>query len=404
MCAMILLHAYTLSGEPGVTEKGSKKEATLDLAKFLPFSINIRAAYTKTDNRQPGTTASSLEFPQQVNFWFAGKITDHMGSYTQMTYSVEGNHFNLDNSDFFRYARDAKLGKKDLVWGIDGNDDPTFEDLWNSTPAYGFPWAAPDTSVSPNAAALIDNGLGGDVLGLGAYAMWDDHLYGNMELYRTQHIGGAQPANGIGYAHNIKNAAPYWRFAWQTTGGKNYLEVGTYGLYLENYPGTLSSTTPAISGPTDNYTDAAADVSYERQVGKGDLFEVHSTYIHEKQDLTATFQAGGASQANINLNTFRLDADYHFGTKYTLLAGPFITTGTKDALLYPANPITGSANGSPKTDGYVVQAAYWPGANIEFGVQYRGYTTFNGGTSNYDGSGRDASGNNTAYAFAWLNF
>jgi hypothetical protein len=45
-----------------------------------------------------------------------------------------------------------------------------------------------------------------------------------------------------------------------------------------------------------------------------------------------------------------------------------------------------------------------PWENTRLGVQYTGYSNFNGGKTDYDGSGRDASGNNTLYAFAWLAF
>ena len=99
-------------------------------------------------------------------------------------------------------------------------------------------------------------------------------------------------------------------------------------LLAKSFPGTLGTGTPAISGPTDSFTDTAADVSYERNVGKADLFVVHSTFIYEKHDLNATFAAGLAGRAAHDLRTFRLDADYHFGTRYTLLGGPFITTET----------------------------------------------------------------------------
>jgi len=398
------LNGYTLSANQDLKEKGDKSQSGLDLSKWLPLSINLRGAYTETGNRQPGTRNSNLEVPAQLNFFYAGKIAEHIGSYTQMTYNVEANHFGFDNSDFFRYARQTKAGGKDLSWGIDANNNPTFEDLWNSTPAYGFPWASADAVVSPVAATMIDGTLGGDVLGLGGYAMWDHHLYGDVALYRTQHIGGSQPANGIGYSHNIKDGAPYWRFAWQQTTGRNYLELGTYGIFVKSFPGTYSTTTPAISGPTDSFTDTAVDLSYERKLRKADLLVVHSTFIYEKQDLDASFREGGAIRPDHNLQTFRLDAGYHLGTRYTFTAGPFITTGTADSLLYPTAAVTGSANHSPKNDGYMTQFAYWPMQNIELGLQYRGYVTFNGAGHNYDGSGRNASGDNTAYAFIWFSF
>lgn len=390
------LNGYTLSSAKEVTEKGEKKESALSILENLPLSINLRAGFTQTGNRQPGVTNSNIEVPQQVNLWFAGKITDHIGSYTQMTYNVQHDHFGFDNSDFFRYSRQTKLAGKSLVWGIDGNNNPTFEDLWNSTPAYGFPYANPDTNVGPIAGTIIDGGLAGDVVGLGAYAMWNDHLYGDVTLYKSQHIGTV-PNPGAGFAHNIHNAAPYWRFAYQASKGDNYIEVGTYGIHVDSFPN-------AISGNTDSFTDTAADLTYERKAWKGDLFVVHSTFIYEKQNLNATFLAGGAAMPGHVLRTFRLDGTYHFGNKYALTAGPFLTTGTADLLLYPAGAVTGSANNKPNNKGYVMQFAWWPWQNVQMGVQYRGYATFNGAATNYDGSGRSASGNNTTYGFIWLSF
>jgi hypothetical protein len=393
------LNGYTMSNIDEVKEKGGGKEAPVSILKYLPLSINLRGAFTNTKDDVPGTRNNNFELPQQVNLWFAGKLTDHLGSYTQMTYGVQANHFGFDNSDFLRYARQTKLGGKEFTWGLDFNNNPTFEDLWHSTPAYGFPWVSPDAVPGNNAATLIDGRLSGDVLGSGAYAMWDGHWYGYTAVYRTQHIGGPQPATGTGFPFNIKGAAPYWRFAYQATKGSNFFELGTYGIHANSRPG-------AISGPTDNYTDTALDLTYQRTFEK-DLIELHSTYIHEHQDLNATFAAGGANKVPHNLETFRWDAAYHIGNRYTITGGTFLTHGAADPLLYgPSAPgtITGSANGSPKTSGYIAQFAYWPSQNIEVGYQYKGYWKFNGASTNYDGSGRNASGNNYNYVFVWLSF
>ena len=96
-------------------------------------------------------------------------------------------------------------------------------------------------------------------------------------------------------------------------------------------------------------------------------------------------------------------------------------TGSADALLYNgagnctdgscvgAGPlaITGSANGSPNTNSFLFQADYVPFGkgtskidpylNLRLSLQYWAYTQFNGASVNYDGSGRNASANNTLY-------
>jgi len=67
---------------------------------------------------------------------------------------------------------------------------------------------------------------------------------------------------------------------------------------------------------------------------------------------------------------------------------------------------------SVDTIGTVVQADYtpfgkedsWPRpfANVGVGLQYTVYTKYDGATTNYDGTGRNASDNNTLYLFVWM--
>jgi hypothetical protein len=42
--------------------------------------------------------------------------------------------------------------------------------------------------------------------------------------------------------------------------------------------------------------------------------------------------------------------------------------------------------------------------NVRLGLQYTGYLKFNGGSSNYDGSGRSASQNNSLFLYYWFLF
>ena len=63
-----------------------------------------------------------------------------------------------------------------LIYGISVNNNPTVQDLWNSTPAWGFPYASSNAGVSPLASTQIDGPMAQQVAGLSAYAMWNDCL------------------------------------------------------------------------------------------------------------------------------------------------------------------------------------------------------------------------------------
>jgi hypothetical protein len=72
--------------------------------------------------------------------------------------------------------------------------------------------------------------------------------------------------------------------------------------------------------------------------------------------------------------------------------------------LYAAAPVVGSANNSPNTNGYIAELNYLPWLNVKLQIQYVGYEKFNGLKLNYDGTGRNASDNNTLFALVWLNY
>jgi hypothetical protein len=101
---------------------------------------------------------------------------------------------------------------------------------------------------------------------------------------------------------------------------------------------------------------------------------------------------------------YKLDSVYHWRNRYSATGAVFSTGGTADPLLFASAPLTGSDNGSPNSSGYIAQFAYWPVQNIGLHVDYTGYWKFNGAISNYDGSARNASDNNTVYMALWLNF
>lgn len=392
------LYGYTMTGMKTITSGSGKTTSGLSLNSFLPLSAFFQISYTGLNKPQPGTQNGSFEFPQSASLFLAGAMSAHAGGFIQVTYNTQANHFGWDNTDV-RYANTTKLGGKSLVYGVTLNNNPTVEDLWNDVPAWGFPWVSADSTPRPSAAAIIDGRLAQDVAGLGGYGMWNDHLYAALTGYRTEHLGGPQPNPGVGFGTNIRGVAPYWRLAWQQSFGNNYLEVGTYGIHVSSSPN-------AITGPSDQMTDFAADAQYERilPTQHNNLVTIHSTFIHENSNLNATLAAGGATFAAHQLNTFRADGIYHFGNKYAATIGAFDTSGTADPLLFAQAPITGSANGSPRSSGYITNFSYWPVQNIQLAAQYTGYANFNGSGTNYDGAGRKASDNNSLYLTVWIIF
>lgn len=376
---------------------GGKKSAALDLLSSLPLSVMLEASFTNTKTPVPTTQNGNFEFPQDVSLFLSGAWTSHVGSFLQVTYDAQADNFSMDNTDV-RYANLTKLGGKELVYGIDLNNSPTMEDLWNSTPTWGFPFVASDVAPGPNASPFINGGLAQDVAGVGGYAMWNNHLYIDGALYRSDHIGGTQPNPGGLGTTNIRGVAPYWRVAWQQLTGKTQYEVGTYGMHMRSTPNAITNLDGSSLPLQDSYTDFAFDTQIDRTLFRKDVLSFRATYIHENSDLLASdFLLGAAAVGPHHLNTVMANTEYHLGNKYSGTFGWFNTTGTSDATLYGEAPVTGNLNGDPHSSGYIANVSYWPWQNLQLAAQYTGYTRFNGGNINYDLAGRNASGNNNIY-------
>jgi hypothetical protein len=384
-----------------VKADGGKKRAALDLLASLPLSVMLDTSFTSTKSPIPTTQNGSFEMPQDISLFLSGAWTTHMGSFIQVTYDTQDNHFTMDNTDI-RYARITKVGGKELVFGIDLNNNPTVEDLWNTTPAWSYPWIASDWAPTPNASPLINGGLAQDVGGIGVYGMWNNHLYLDAALYRSAHVGAAQPF--MGGATNIRGLAPYWRLAWQQLTGKTQYEFGTYGMHVRSTPGAITAPDGSTLSPQDSFTDWAVDTQIDRTLFRTDVLSFRATYIRENNDLLGTLTAGGAAQGSHHLNTVMANAEYHIGNKYTGTFGWFHTTGTSDVGLYPSGAVSGNFNGDPRGSGYIANVTYWPWQNLMLGAQYTGYTRFNGAANNYDGAGRNANSNNTIYLDAKVIF
>lgn len=373
----------------------STKRAALDLLASMPLSLMLETSFTSTKSPVRGTQNGSLEMPQDISLFLSGAWTTRVGSFVQVTYNTQDDHFSMDNTDI-RYANKTILGGKELVYGLNVNNNPTIEDLWNTTPGWGYSWVADDWAPTPTAAPIISS-LGQDVAGFGGYAMWDNHLYLDTTFYRSQHVGNAQPNAGTGFGVNVRGLAPYWRLAFQQLTGKTQYEVGAYGMHMRSSPN-------AVTGIEDDFTDVGFDAQIDRTLFKTDVLSLRGTYIRENSNLAATAALSGAASGSHHLNTVRANVEYHFGNRASGTFGWFDTRGTVDPFLYAPGDVSGSANGDPRSAGYIANVSYWPWQNIELSAQYTGYTRFNGAALNYDGAGRDAKSNNTVYLVARFLF
>ncbi len=387
------LNGYTLTGIRVIESKGQNEQTRLKLLEFLPLSGMLQASHTRLNKSEPESQNDISEFPQQLSVFFAGAVSPRLGTFIQFTYDDQGAEFGWDNADI-RFADHTSLASRDLIYGVTLNNNPTVQDVWNTTPAWGFPYAASAVVPTPAASAFIEGALAQQVAGLGLYSLWNNFVYGEITAYRSTPQGGVYPPDSTS-TNTIKGVAPYWRLALQHQWAGQYLEIGTYGLYTRLYP-------TGVSGFTNKYTDIGFDGQYERSLGTGNL-TAHATYIHEKQDLDATFVANDPDASN-TLNTFKVDGNYYFPQGIGLSLGFFTISGNSNKGIYIPQAINGSRTGAPNSSGFIGEVDYLPWLNTKFSIQYVLYNKFNGAQTNYDGLGRNAADNNTLYLLAWLMF
>jgi len=378
--------------------------------KIPPVSAMALGSFTSTKDGQPGGAADDFgnnnNFAlDQASLFYAGRIWSKIGAFAQATYDGVGKQVAIDNTEI-RFAATGTILGQESVFGVDVNNNPTMQDLWNTTPAWGFPYASSGLAPVPAAATLIYGGFAQQVAGVTIYTMLKNILYLELGPYATL-PAGVQDSLGIepDGENRIKGVAPYWRVVLQHEWNGNYISAGTFGLLSWVYPGRVKSA------GTDRYTDLGFDLSYQYAGFKKQFIALNSAFIKEYQDLSATKALGNSDNSSDTLETFNTNINYTVFSAISFTTGYFQTTGTTDKGLYQPGAISGSANGGPDSKGYILELGYVPFGktnsfaspylNLRLGLQYTGYWKFNGASDNYDGSGRNASDNNTLYLFLW---
>ncbi len=380
------LDGYTMVTTATMEDKAADSTRNFLLSLVAPLSVSLRNSYTETRLAEPGKANGTAVVPDMLSVYTGGEITPNVGVFLEIGYDPVANTFAATMLDL-RYATHGTLFGKPTTFGLTLNNQPTTQDVWNSTPVWGFPYGFSAVAPSPTAVPVVASAMG--MVGLTALGYWNNAVYGEVGLYHAAQLGSSLPLDSTAMGV-LKGVAPYWRVALTRDVGAGNLMIGTYGLSTDIYP-------TGVTGPANRFRDVAVDAQYQADWGANSL-TVLGSWIHEGQ----SWVAGGAANATNTLNTLRLGAIYHVGQLLGVGVSPFWATGTADTVLYSPGAVGGSRTGSPDSQGLIGELDFNPWENLRVECQYITYGKFNGAGSNYDGSGRNASANNTLYVALWL--
>jgi hypothetical protein len=367
----------------------------------LPIAFTTQTSFTHTLRPQPGGAAPGFRdndnfAVDQLSLYYAGQIAPKLGGFIELNYDGVAQHLSLNNVDI-RYASEGELFGKDVLWGITMNNNPTVQDPWNSTPAWGFPYNRSALAPTPTASTLVDGGLGQRVVGVGVYALWNDFLYVESDVYKglsapALRTLGQVPDDG----DQTTTFIPYARAALIKDWTKHHAEIGAYALSANVIPGGGQTLGFGVR-KTDFGFDATYQFITDPAKVTSDRLSAHATYIHETARLGFDALALTGALSDHRLDTFRVDVSYSFAATVTPSVQYFQTVGTADPN-YWSTP-----NGSPNSSGMIFEIAYvpwgkpdspFPNVNVRLAAQYVNYF-------NFDGSSADVGRNNHFYFSLW---
>ncbi|GBL47587.1 cytochrome C [Sulfuriferula multivorans] len=329
----------------------------------------------KVNDPTQGKTQDGSPIFNTASLFIAGKITDKTGGFVQITYNnynsqdaETGNwsgHTGSDNLDL-RYADHLINDNQDLIYGLTLHNNPGVQDVWNSTPAWGYGVVPGSTGAGDGVTPILDGGLGQQVAGIGAYAYWNKMVYAELTGYRTGDGIFSFMTQGNGGQVNIQGTNPYARLALTHEWGPHNVMVGLTHLDVRPYSDTTSH-----SGPTDHYRDNGIDFQYQYLL---DPYTVTATVtrIHENIDY-------GLGAPSDTVNSLRAKTSFIYQAKYGATLSYFNLTNTLGA----------------ESKGWTPEVFWTPVQNVRLGMQY---TKFSVDTAAINPK---ASDNNTLFFYVW---
>lgn len=336
----------------------------------------------------------------------AGKITDNIGAFAQFTYdnfasdngdNTFSGHTQVDNIDI-RFANHIVDTKKDWVYGVSLNNNPSVSDPWNTAAA----WMqyVPVAGVKSHQFADANTpypafASGGNVVGITTYAYWNKTLYAEVGAYGTadkafRFMSGGIDSSGI---TRLSGTNPYWRLAYTREWGANNLMVGATGMVARVFDPASPDLMDNPSDPSDplaynQFRNSGVDAQYQCILDPHTV-TVQAAYMRTNTDYSPYYVAANAPAFNTS-SVFRAKASYIYQAKYGGSVAYFEQNG--------------NFTDNPDTRGLSYEAFWMPKQNVRIGVQYTAYNLFDGAANNYDGNGRNARDNNTLYLHAWFAY
>ena len=347
-----------------------------------------------TQNGVPQAYDFTAELGTQITNW-AGVFAEYGVGNTLPGWKGASGPIDVRAVHFF------KPGDHELLVGIDSNNDPTLQDVWNTVPSWAYPYyGSPQAPGAPGGPMI--SSLAQESGSIGAYALFDRQFYAEVSMYRVG-TGFFRFMNaGTSYqtgAQYLKGFNPYWRAYWTKEHGPNVWMVGTFGMHSEIYPDSASPI-----GPTDTFADTGFDSQYQ-YLGDTRKLTLRSSYIYEQQSWNGSFPIGNVSSPKGNLKTLNLSASLAIRDAWTFTGGYFVSNGSNNAALYGITDPNGNPlSAKPNTTGYELEVDRTLTQNVVASLQYTGFTKFNGLANNIDGLGRKPSDNNTLWISVFFAF
>lgn len=398
----------------------------------FPVAIAIMAEYAKIrDNVDHGdptgatkicTTCNEMSLNQWSVFW-GGRITDNFGIFGQASsggFPIDSggnccNGFAADNTEL-RYVTRFSSGvgtlEDDSVVGFLLNNNPTMQDVWHSAPAWRFPWFPYNATVlGPLAAPFIDgSGANGSYAGqraisLGSYLWYRKTWYAELTFYRNPWggpfsfltYGNGQRSDTTQPSDSIDGWSPYGRVAYSRDWGYYSGEIGAFAVHSKTYYDALVRDPSQVQ----TFTNYGIDGQFQFNKNEPWIYSIAGSWIHEKNNLAPMVLNNQASYTSHYLNEYNIKATAYYDRVYGATLAYYSVGGSSDPLLYAQGSSGGSATGSPSSAYWMLELNYVPIQDMRFSLNYQAFTRINGGTSNFDGKGNNASGQNLLQFAIW---